>query len=115
MADFLSLHDAVQRNLHPGDIVAFEGFTHLIPHTAAHEAIRQGIGELTLIRMTPDIVYDQMMGMGLAKNVVFSYAGNPGVGLPRHPLSAQIETDARSDCRWVLRPLGDLRSATLAN
>jgi len=83
MAEFLSLHDAVARNLHSGDTVAFEGFTHLIPHAAAHEAIRQGIGELTLIRMTPDIVYDQMIGMGLAKKVVFSYAGNPGVGLLR--------------------------------
>lgn len=83
MAEFLSLHDAVARNLHSGDTVAFEGFTHLIPHAAAHEAIRQGIGDLTLIRMTPDIVYDQMIGMGLARRVVFSYAGNPGVGLLR--------------------------------
>lgn len=83
MAELLSLHDAVQRNLHSGDTVAFEGFTHLIPHAAAHEAIRQGIGELTLVRMTPDIVYDQMIGMGLARKVVFSYAGNPGVGLLR--------------------------------
>jgi glutaconate CoA-transferase subunit A len=83
MAEFLTLHDAVARNLHSGDTVAFEGFTHLIPHAAAHEAIRQGIGDLTLIRMTPDIVYDQMIGMGLARKVVFSYAGNPGVGLLR--------------------------------
>ena len=83
MAEFLSLHDAVKRNLHAGDIVAFEGFTHLIPHAAAHEAIRQGIGNLTLLRMTPDIVYDQMIGMGLAARVIFSYAGNPGVGLLR--------------------------------
>jgi len=83
MAEFLSLHDAVARHLRPGDTVAFEGFTHLIPHAAAHEAIRQGIGELTLVRMTPDIIYDQMIGMGLAKKVVFSYAGNPGVGLLR--------------------------------
>ena len=74
MAEFLSLHDAVARHLRPGDTVAFEGFTHLIPHAAAHEAIRQGIGELTLVRMTPDIIYDQMIGMGLAKKVVFSYA-----------------------------------------
>src|SRR5882724_1431418 len=83
MAEFLSLRDAVARNLHDGDSVAFEGFTHLIPHAAAHEAIRQGITDLTLLRMTPDIVYDQMIGMGLAKKVVFSYAGNPGVGLLR--------------------------------
>jgi glutaconate CoA-transferase subunit A len=83
MAEFLSLPEAVRRHLHPGDTVAFEGFTHLIPHAAAHEAIRQGIGDLTLLRMTPDIVYDQMIGMGLAKKVIFSYAGNPGVGLLR--------------------------------
>src|SRR6478609_2490394 len=83
MGEFLSLRDAVARNLHPGDTVAFEGFTHLIPHAAAHEAIRQGRKDLTLIRMTPDIIYDQMIGMGLARKVVFSYAGNPGVGLLR--------------------------------
>ncbi|MEP7239395.1 MAG: CoA-transferase [Devosia sp.] len=83
MAMFLSLRDAVAQNLSDGDTVAFEGFTHLIPHAAAHEAIRQGIKDLTLLRMTPDIVYDQMIGMGLARKVIFSYAGNPGVGLLR--------------------------------
>lgn len=83
MAKFQSLHEAVAENLHDGDTVAFEGFTHLIPHAAAHEAIRQGRKDLTLIRMTPDIIYDQMIGMGLAKKVVFSFAGNPGVGLLR--------------------------------
>src|SRR6478736_7061478 len=83
MARFQSLHEAVAQNLNDGDTVAFEGFTHLIPHAAAHEAIRQCRKDLTLIRMTPDIVYDQMIGMGLAKKVVFSYAGNPGVGLLR--------------------------------
>jgi glutaconate CoA-transferase subunit A len=83
MSKFLSLSEAVRLNLHSGETVAFEGFTHLIPHAAAHEAIRQGITDLTLIRMTPDIVYDQIIGMGLAKKVVFSYAGNPGVGLLR--------------------------------
>jgi glutaconate CoA-transferase subunit A len=79
----VSLSEAVKENLHDGDVVAFEGFTHLIPHAAAHEAIRQGFKDLTLIRMTPDIVYDQMIGMGMAKKLVFSYAGNPGVGLLR--------------------------------
>jgi glutaconate CoA-transferase subunit A len=83
MATFLSLSEAVAANLHDGDVVAFEGFTHLIPHAAAHEAIRQNKRDLTLLRMTPDIVYDQMIGMGLAKKVIFSYAGNPGVGLLR--------------------------------
>jgi glutaconate CoA-transferase subunit A len=83
MAEFLSLGDAIAKTLRPGDTAAFEGFTHLIPMAAAHETIRQGIGDLTLIRMTPDIIYDQMIGMGLARKVVFSYAGNPGVGLLR--------------------------------
>lgn len=83
MAKFLPLRDAVAENLHDGDAVAFEGFTHLIPHAAAHEAIRQGFKDLTLIRMTPDVVYDQMVGMGMAKKLVFSYIGNPGVGLLR--------------------------------
>ena len=80
---FMPLKDAVAANLHDGDAVCFEGFTHLIPHAAAHEAIRQGRKNLTLIRMTPDLVYDQMVGMGMARKLVFSYAGNPGVGLLR--------------------------------
>lgn len=83
MPRFQNLADAVAENLRDGDTVAFEGFTHLIPHAAAHEAIRQGRKDLTLIRMTPDIVYDQMIGMGMARKVIFSYAGNPGVGLLR--------------------------------
>jgi glutaconate CoA-transferase subunit A len=83
VAQFVSLAEAVRENLKHGDTVAFEGFTHLIPHAAAHEAIRQGFRELILVRMTPDIVYDQMIGMGMAKKLVFSYAGNPGVGLLR--------------------------------
>lgn len=79
----MPLSDAVAENLRSGDKVAFEGFTHLIPHAAAHEAIRQEAKDLTLIRMTPDLVYDQMIGMGMAAKLVFSYAGNPGVGLLR--------------------------------
>ncbi|WP_095204662.1 CoA transferase subunit A [Mesorhizobium carmichaelinearum] len=83
MVKFCSLAEALAENLVDGDTVAFEGFTHLIPHAAAHEAIRQGRQELTLIRMTPDLVYDQMVGMGMAKKLIFSYLGNPGVGLLR--------------------------------
>ena len=83
MATFLPLAQAVAENLHDGDAVAFEGFTHLIPTAAAHEAIRQKFKNLTLIRMTPDLIYDQMIGMGMARRAVFSYAGNPGVGLLR--------------------------------
>ena len=80
MSELLSLHDAVAALVRPGDTVALEGFTHLIPFAAGHEVIRQGIGELTLIRMTPDLLYDQMIGCGLAKRLVFSWGGNPGVG-----------------------------------
>ena len=78
--EFLSLHDAVARNVNDGDQVALEGFTHLIPFAAGHEIIRQGRRDLTLIRMTPDLIYDQMIGMGAARKVVFSWGGNPGVG-----------------------------------
>ncbi|MER8977000.1 CoA-transferase [Mesorhizobium sp. M0800] len=88
MVSFLPLRQAVAENLHDGDAVAFEGFTHLIPTAAAHEAIRQGFRDLTLIRMTPDIIYDQMIGMGMARKIVFSYLGNPGVGLLRRARDA---------------------------
>ena len=74
------LHDAIEDLVHDGDTVALEGFTHLIPHAAGHELIRQGRSDLTLIRMTPDIVYDQLIGMGCARKLVFSWGGNPGVG-----------------------------------
>jgi len=74
------LAEAIREHLRPGDSVAMEGFTHLIPFAAAHEVIRQGIGDLTLIRMTPDLIYDQIIGMGLAATLKFSWGGNPGVG-----------------------------------
>jgi glutaconate CoA-transferase subunit A len=80
MAEILSLHDAVQRFVNDGDTVALEGFTHLIPVAAGHEIIRQGKKDLTLVRMTPDLVYDQLIGAGCAKRLVFSWGGNPGVG-----------------------------------
>ncbi|WP_111414984.1 CoA transferase subunit A [Billgrantia lactosivorans] len=80
MAEFLSLHDAVARYVEDGATVAMEGFTHLIPFAAGHELIRQRKRDLTLIRMTPDLVYDQMIGAGCAKKVIFSWGGNPGVG-----------------------------------
>lgn len=80
MAKFVSLKEAIADNLHDGDVVAMEGFTHLIPHAAGHEIIRQQIKDLTLIRMTPDIIYDQLIGSGCAKKVMFSWGGNPGVG-----------------------------------
>jgi glutaconate CoA-transferase, subunit A len=80
MAAFSSLAEAVEANLRDGDTVAMEGFTHLIPYAAGHEAIRQGRRDLTLVRMTPDILYDQLIGMGAARKLRFSWAGNPGVG-----------------------------------
>lgn len=83
MTKFVSLQQAVADNIRDGDSAAFEGFTHLIPHAAAHEVMRQGMTDLTLIRMTPDIVYDQFVGLGRVKKMIFSYAGNPGVGLLR--------------------------------
>jgi glutaconate CoA-transferase subunit A len=70
----------VESLVRDGDTVALEGFTHLIPHAAGHEIIRQGRRDLTLIRMTPDVVYDQLIGMGCARKLVFSWGGNPGVG-----------------------------------
>jgi glutaconate CoA-transferase, subunit A len=80
VAPISSLRDAVAELIHDGDSVALEGFTHLIPFAAGHEIIRQRRAELTLIRMTPDLLFDQMIGMGTARRLVFSYGGNPGVG-----------------------------------
>src|SRR5580698_1651994 len=80
MSRFLSLAQAVEETIRDGDTVAMEGFTHLIPHAAGHEIIRQGRKRLTLVRMTPDLIYDQMIGMGCASRLVFSWGGNPGVG-----------------------------------
>ena len=80
MAEFLSLQEAVSRHISDGDTVCMEGFTHLIPFAAGHEVIRQGKRDLTLIRMTPDLIYDQMIGAGCAKKLIFSWGGNPGVG-----------------------------------
>ncbi len=80
MPDFVSLPDAVAATVRDGHTVALEGFTHLIPFAAGHEIIRQGRRDLTLIRMTPDLIYDQMIGAGCARRVVFSWGGNPGVG-----------------------------------
>jgi glutaconate CoA-transferase, subunit A len=80
MAEITSLSSAVAAAVGDGDIVAMEGFTHLIPYAAGHEVIRQGRRDLTLVRMTPDLIYDQLIGMGCARKLVFSWGGNPGVG-----------------------------------
>jgi len=80
VAEIVSLAGAIADAVHDGDTVAMEGFTHLIPHAAGREVIRQGRRDLTLVRMTPDVIYDQMIGAGCARKLVFSWGGNPGVG-----------------------------------
>ena len=80
MAELVALADAIGELVRDGDSVALEGFTHLIPFAAGHELLRQGRGELELVRMTPDLLYDQLVGMGCARKLVLSYGGNPGVG-----------------------------------
>ncbi len=106
MAAFSSLREAVASLVHDGATVAFEGFTHLIPFAAGHEVIRQRRRNLTLIRMTPDLIYDQMIGMGCASRLIFSWGGNPGVGsLHRFrdaiqsgwPLPLEIEEHSHAD------------------
>jgi len=77
---FLALADAIAEYVHDGDTVAMEGFTHLIPFAAGHEVIRQRRRNLTLVRMTPDLIYDQLIGVGCARKLIFSWGGNPGVG-----------------------------------
>ena len=80
MSEIIPLGEAVAALVQDGDAVAMEGFTHLIPFAAGHEVLRQGRTDLELIRMTPDVLYDQLIGMGAARRLVFSYGGNPGVG-----------------------------------
>jgi acyl CoA:acetate/3-ketoacid CoA transferase alpha subunit len=108
MSEFLSLRDAIARLVRPGHSVALEGFTHLIPFAAGHEIIRQRLTDLTLIRMTPDLIYDQMIGCGCAKKLVFSWGGNPGVGSLHRLRDAiergwprSLELEVRSDVRHV--------------
>jgi len=79
-AQVLSLSAAIEECVRDGDGVALEGFTHLIPFAAGHEIVRQRRKHLTLYRMTPDLIYDQLIGMGVADRLVFSWGGNPGVG-----------------------------------
>ena len=80
MTAFLTLTDAIARHVPDGASVALEGFTHLIPFAAGHELVRQRRRELHLIRMTPDLIYDQLIGVGAARRLTFSWGGNPGVG-----------------------------------
>ena len=80
MADITTLEEAVADLIQDGDTVAMEGFTHLIPHAAGHQVIRAGKKNLTAVRMTPDLIYDQLIGMICVKKLIFSWGGNPGVG-----------------------------------
>jgi len=92
MTELVSLADGIAGLVSDGDTVALEGFTHLIPMAAGHEIIRQGRRDLTLVRMTPDLVYDQLIGAGCARKLVFSWGGNPGVG-SLHRLRDAVEHD----------------------
>src|SRR5437764_9719248 len=76
----ISMQEAILRHVRDGDVVVIEGFTHLICFAAGHEIIRQGRRDLTLCRLTPDLIYDQMVAAGVARKLVFSWLGNPGVG-----------------------------------
>ena len=89
---FLSLKDAIAQHVEDGQTLALEGFTHLIPFAAGHEIIRQGRKDLHLVRMTPDLVYDQMIGAGCARALTFSWGGNPGVG-SLHRFRDAVERD----------------------
>jgi glutaconate CoA-transferase subunit A len=86
------LKEAIQEMVRDGDVIALEGFTHLIPFAAGHEIVRQGRRNLTLIRMTPDLIYDQLIGSGCASKLIFSWGGNPGVG-SLHRLRDAVEND----------------------
>jgi glutaconate CoA-transferase subunit A len=106
MAEWMSLAEAVAAHVYDGDTVAMEGFTHLIPFAAGHEVIRQRRRKLKLIRMTPDLIYDQLIGAGCAERLTFSWGGNPGVGsLHRFrdavenlwPVPLEIEERSHSD------------------
>ena len=82
MAQLMSLSEAVAQLIHDGDTLAMEGFTHLIPFAAGHEIIRQAISDLTFIRMTPDLIYDQIIGAGCARKLVFSWRNRRRVAAP---------------------------------
>jgi glutaconate CoA-transferase, subunit A len=113
MAKLLSLADAVAEVLRDGDTTAFEGFTHLIPYAAGHETIRQGHRDLTLVRMTPDLIYDQLIGVGAAKKMVFSWGGNPGVG-SLHRFRDAVENDWPAPLELVEHSHAGLANAYVA-
>jgi len=113
MARIVSLREAIAENVHDGDSLALEGFTHLIPCAAGHEVIRQRRRNLALVRMTPDIIYDQMIGMGCAARLTFSWGGNPGVG-SLHRFRDAIENDWPHPLEIEERSHADIASAYVA-
>lgn len=86
----MAMDEAIRRFVHDGDVIVIEGFTHLICFAAAHEIIRQRRRDLTLCRLTPDLIYDQLIGAGCARRLIFSWAGNPGAG-PLYALRRAVE------------------------
>ena len=113
MAEWLTLAEAIAANVHDGDSVALEGFTHLIPFAAGHEIIRQQRRELSLIRMTPDIIHDQLIGAGCVKKLTFSWGGNPGVG-SLHRFRDAVENDWPGPLAIAERSHSDLANAYVA-
>jgi glutaconate CoA-transferase subunit A len=113
MAEITSLREAVEGLVRDGDTIACEGFTHLIPFAAGHEIVRQGRKELTLCRMTPDLIYDQLIGMGCARKLVFSWGGNPGVG-SLHRFRDAVERDWPHALEIEERSHADMANAYVA-
>ena len=113
MAEITTLREAIAALVRDGDCVAMEGFTHLIPFAAGHEVIRQGRKNLTLVRMTPDVIYDQLIGAGCAKKLIFSWGGNPGVG-SLHRLRDAVEHDWPAPLEIQEHGHGDLSNAYVA-
>jgi glutaconate CoA-transferase, subunit A len=113
MAQWCSLSEAIAAHVHDGDFVALEGFTHLIPFAAGHEIIRQGKRGLSLVRMTPDLIYDQLIGAGCAAKLTFSWGGNPGVG-SLHRFRDAVENGWPAALELEERSHSDLANAYVA-
>ncbi len=113
MAEITTLREAVAGLVRDGDVVAMEGFTHLIPFAAGHEVIRQRRKNLALVRMTPDVIYDQLIGASCARKLIFSWGGNPGVG-SLHRLRDAVEHDWPLPLEIQEHGHGDLANAYVA-
>jgi glutaconate CoA-transferase, subunit A len=113
MAEWMTLRDAIAAHVHDGDTLAIEGFTHLIPFAAGHEVIRQRRRNLALIRMTPDLIYDQLIGAGCASKLTFSWGGNPGVG-SLHRFRDAVENGWPGPLQIEERSHSDLANAYVA-